>query len=34
MFIAQSTIETHAKHIYRKLGIHSREELLALFLKE
>jgi DNA-binding CsgD family transcriptional regulator len=31
LYIAQSTIETHAKHIYKKLGIHSREELLALF---
>lgn len=30
LFIAQSTIETHAKHIYKKLGIHAREELLAL----
>ena len=27
LFIAQSTVAVHLKNIYRKLGIHSREEL-------
>jgi DNA-binding NarL/FixJ family response regulator len=30
LFVAPSTIKTHSKHIYQKLGIHSKKELLAL----
>lgn len=29
LYIAQSTIDTHVRHIYQKLGIHSREELIT-----
>jgi DNA-binding CsgD family transcriptional regulator len=31
LFIARSTIDTHVQHIYKKCGIHSRQELIALF---
>ena len=31
LFIAQGTIKAHISHIYRKLGVHSRTELFALF---
>lgn len=30
LYIAQSTIDTHVRHIYSKLDIHSREELINL----
>lgn len=30
LFISESTVRTHVKHIYAKLDIHSREELFAL----
>lgn len=30
LFISENTVRTHAKHIYAKLGIHSRQELSAL----
>jgi len=30
LFISESTVRTHVKHIYAKLEIHSREELFAL----
>lgn len=29
LFISESTVRTHVKHIYNKLGIHAREELFA-----
>lgn len=29
LYIAQSTIDTHVRHIYSKLDIHSREELIT-----
>jgi DNA-binding CsgD family transcriptional regulator len=31
LFIAKSTIDSHTQRIYRKCGIHSRQELHALF---
>ena len=34
LFIARSTIETHAKHIYQKMGVHSRQELIDLVRKD
>lgn len=30
LFISKSTANTHVEHIYAKLGIHSREELISL----
>ena len=30
LFVANSTVKTHVKHIYQKLDIHSRKELYAL----
>lgn len=30
LFISKNTVATHIKHIYRKLGIHSREDLIDL----
>ena len=29
LYIAQSTIDTHVRHIYKKMGIHSKEELIT-----
>lgn len=31
LFISKNTVRTHMKGIYRKLGIHSKQELLDLF---
>lgn len=28
LFISKDTVKTHVKHIYRKMGIHSRDELI------
>lgn len=33
LFISRNTVNTHVKHIYRKMGIHSKQELLDM-LKE
>lgn len=30
LFISNSTVKTHCKNIYRKLGVHKRDELLGL----
>jgi DNA-binding CsgD family transcriptional regulator len=30
LFIAESTVYTHLKRIYRKLGIHSKQDLIKL----
>ena len=30
LYVAKSTVKTHIKHIYQKLGIHSRQELFEL----
>lgn len=30
LFLAKSTVETHVKHIYKKTGVHSRQELIDL----
>ena len=30
LFISKSTVSTHRQHIYKKLGIHSQQELLDL----
>lgn len=30
LVLAESTVKSHAKHLYQKLGIHSRDELLQL----
>ena len=30
LYVASSTVKTHVKHIYQKLGIHSRDEMLEL----
>ncbi len=34
MFVSTETVKTHLQNIYRKLGVKSRMEVLALFLKE
>lgn len=31
MTIANGTAKSHIRHVYKKLGIHSREELFDLF---
>ncbi len=30
LFLSKSTVSTHVKHIYKKLGVHSKQELLNL----
>lgn len=30
LFVASSTVKTHTRHIYRKLGVHSKQELFEL----
>lgn len=34
LFIAESTVDTHMRHIYRKLHVHSRTEAVVKALKE
>ncbi|MEC4271931.1 helix-turn-helix transcriptional regulator [Adlercreutzia sp. R25] len=34
LFISTNTVATHIKHIYQKLGIHSKEELIDMVNKE
>lgn len=29
LYISQSTIDTHVRHIYKKMGLHSKEELIT-----
>ena len=31
LYISAATVQTHTKHIYAKLGVHSRQEILDLF---
>ena len=31
MTIANGTAKSHIRHVYKKLGVHSREELFELF---
>ena len=31
IFVSPKTVEYHLGHVYRKLGIHSRDELVAAF---
>ena len=30
LYIAEGTVQTHMKNLYRKLGLHSKQELIAL----
>ncbi|CAN5773350.1 hypothetical protein BH23CHL2_BH23CHL2_29630 [soil metagenome] len=34
LFVTENTVETHLRHIYEKLDVHSRTELLAHYFKE
>lgn len=34
MFIAVGTVKAHIQHVYQKLGIHTRKELLELIGKD
>ena len=29
LYVSQSTIDTHVRHIYKKMGLHSKEELIT-----
>ena len=30
LFISENTVRSHSKHIYQKLGVHSKQEVLDL----
>lgn len=30
LFISENTVRTHARHIYRKLNVHSKQEILDM----
>ena len=32
MFVTENTVQTHARHIFQKLGVRSRTELVARLL--
>ncbi len=34
LYLAESTVKTHVKHIYAKLGVHTRSDLVALVNKQ
>lgn len=34
LFISYNTVATHRKHIYRKLGVHSQQELIEFMMEE
>ncbi|MEZ5022773.1 MAG: LuxR C-terminal-related transcriptional regulator [Chitinophagales bacterium] len=34
MKISLNTLKTHLQHIYKKLGIHSKTDLILLYLQE
>ncbi len=31
LVVSENTVESHCAHVYEKLGVHNRRELLALF---
>ena len=33
LWLSRSTVSTHVKHIYQKLGIHSKQEIISLIEK-
>lgn len=34
LFVSETTVRTHVKHIYRKCGVHSRQELISLIIAQ
>ncbi|HXZ70251.1 MAG TPA: helix-turn-helix transcriptional regulator, partial [Streptosporangiaceae bacterium] len=34
MFVTENTVQTHVRHVFRKLGLRSRTELAVQFLSE
>lgn len=32
LFISENTVRSHSKHIYQKLGVHSKQEVLDLLV--
>ena len=34
LMISRETVRTHTQHVYQKLGVHSREELMSKMLDE